>query len=115
MTEDEGDHLEADISRAFKDGAVFSFLSLSHLLAAFPAEARSMLEEILSKGEAWTGPYRVAIVQTSELPEGKIFLRQPNAHHESAFILIVSNQERYDAQRFNIQRMLGRKCELLTQ
>lgn len=114
MTEDECDHLQAGIDRAFKDGAVFSFLSLSHLLASFPAEAQSMLDEILGKGETRPGPYRVALVQTSELPDGKMFIRQPNGRHHSSFILIVSNRERYDAQRFNIQRTLGRKCELLT-
>ena len=43
MTGEECDHLEADIERAFKEGAVFSFLSLSHLVAAFPAEARWMV------------------------------------------------------------------------
>jgi hypothetical protein len=113
MTNDECDHLEADINRAFRDGAVFSFLSLSHLLAAFPAEARSMLEEMIGKGEARTGPYRVVLVQTYELQYGKIFLRQAHERHDSAFILIVSNRERYDEQRFNVQRILGRKCELL--
>jgi hypothetical protein len=114
MTKDECDHLEADINRAFRDGAVFSFLSLSQLIAAFPAEARSMLEEIIGKGEAWPGPYRVVLVQTSEFPDGKMFLRRPDERHDSSFILIVSNRERYDAQRFNIQRILGRKCQLLT-
>ena len=114
MTPDECDHIEVDIARAFKDGAVFSFLSLSHLVAAFPAEARSMLDEILGEGEAQSGPYRVALVQTSKLPDGKVFLRHRSAEHHSAFILIVSNGERYDAQRFDIQRILGRKCELQT-
>jgi hypothetical protein len=114
MTKDECDHLEADINRAFRDGAVFSFLSLSQLIAAFPAEARSMLEKIIGKGEAWPGPYRIVLVQTSEFPDGKMFLRQPNERHDSSFILIVSNRERYDAQRFNLQRILGRKCQLLT-
>lgn len=113
MTKDECDHLEADIDRAFKDGAVFSFLSLSRLVAAFPAQARSMLDEILGKEEAPSGPFRVALVQTSILPDGKTFLWQRNAHHYSAFILIVSDKERYNVQRFDIQRILGRKCELL--
>lgn len=110
MTKDEYDHLEADINRAFMDGAVFSFLSLSQLLAAFPAEARSMVEEIISKGETRRGPYRVVLVQTSELPDGKMFLRQPGERHDSAFIIIASNRERYDAQRLQMQRILGRKC-----
>jgi hypothetical protein len=72
-----------------------------------------MFKEIIGKAETWTGPYRVALVQTSDFPDGKMFLRQ-NDSHDSAFILIVSNRERYDIQRFNIQRFLGRKCELLT-
>jgi hypothetical protein len=58
MTQGECDHLEAGINRAFSDGAVFSFLSLSQLFAAFPAEARLIVEEIIGKGEARTGPYR---------------------------------------------------------
>jgi len=110
MTKDEGDHFEADINRAFRDGAVFSFLSLSQLLAAFPAEAQSIVEEAIGKGKARTGPYRVVLVQTSEFPPGKIFLRQPNARHDSASILIVSNPKHYDAQRVNVQRILGRNC-----
>jgi hypothetical protein len=72
-----------------------------------------MFKEIIGKAETWTGPYRVALVQTSDFPDGKMFLRQ-NDSHDSAFILIVSNRERYDIQRLNIQRFLGRKCELLT-
>jgi hypothetical protein len=111
MTKDGRDHLEADIDRALRDGAVFSFLSLSQLLAAFPGEARLMLDEILGKGVAHGGPYRVVLVQTSEFPEGKMFLRRPNERHDSSFILTVSNPERYDAQRFNLERMLGRKSQ----
>jgi hypothetical protein len=76
MTKDECDHLDAGINQAFRDGAVFSFLSLSHLLAAFPAEARSLFDEIVGKGGAGTGPYRVVLVQTSEFPDGKIPRRQ---------------------------------------
>ena len=73
-----------------------------------------MVEEIIGNGETPTGPYRVVLVQTSAFPDGKMFLRRPNERHDSSFILIVSNRERYDAQRFNIQRILGRKCQLLT-
>src|SRR6476620_9173212 len=110
MTKDECDHLDAGISQAFRDGAVFSFLSLSHLLAAFPGEARSLFDEIVDKGRARTGPYRVALVQTSEFPDGKMFLREPDERYDSSFIIIASHRERYDAQRLKIQRILGRKC-----
>ena len=113
MTKGRCDHLEADIDRALRDGAVFSFLSLSQLLAAFPAEARLMLDEIIGKGEACTGPYRVVLVQTSEFPDGQMFLRRPNERQDSSFILTVSNPERYDAQRFNLERIFGRKRQLM--
>lgn len=112
MTKDECDHLEADIDRAFTDGAVFSFLSLSQLLAAFPAKARLMLDKIIGKGEAPQGPYRVVLVQTSEFPDGQMFLRRRNERHDS-FILTASDRERYDAQRFNLERILGRKRQLM--
>jgi hypothetical protein len=114
MMKDRCDHLEADIDRALRDGAVFSFLSLSQLLASFPAEARLMLDEIIGKGKAPAAPYRVVLVQTSEFPDGKIFLRRPNEHHDSSFILTVSNPERYDEQRFNLERILGRKSQLMS-
>jgi hypothetical protein len=110
MTKDECDHLDAGINQAFRDGAVFSCLSLSHLLAAFPGETRSLLDAIIGKGAARTGPYRVVLVQTSELPDGKMFLRQPDERHDSSFIIIASNRERYDAQRLEMKRILGRKC-----
>jgi hypothetical protein len=110
MTKDECDHLDAGINQAFRDGAVFSFLSLSHLFAAFPGEARSLFDEIVGKGGARTGPYRVVLVQTSKFPYGKMFLREPDERHDSAFIIIASNRERYDAQRLKIERVLGRKC-----
>jgi hypothetical protein len=113
MTKHECDQLQTAISRAFRDGAVFSFLSLSHLIAAFPAEARLMLVEMIGKGEAPTGPYRVVLVQTSEFPDGKMFLRRTNERHDSSFIVTVSNPERYDAQRFNLERILGRKSQLM--
>jgi len=108
MTQDECDHLDARVHQAFRDAAVFSFLSPSHLLAAFP-EARSLFDEIVGKGGARTGPYRVVLVQTSEFPDGKMFLRGPDKPHDSSCIIIASNRERYDAQRLKIQRILGRK------
>ena len=110
MTKDEYDRLDAGINQAYREGAVFSFLSLSHLLAAFPGEARSVFEKIIGKGRARTGPYRVALVQTSEFPDGKMFLREPVERHDSSFVIIASNRERYDAQRLEIQRILGRRC-----
>lgn len=112
MTKDECDDLEADIDRAFTDGAVFSFLSLSQLVAAFPAEARLMLDKIIGKGQAPQGPYRVVLVQTSEFPDGQI-LRRRNERHDSSFILTASDRERYDAQRFKLERLLGRKRQLM--
>jgi hypothetical protein len=111
MTKEEYDHLEADIHRALTDGAVFSFLTLSQLLAAFPAEARLMLDKISGKREAHQGPYRVVLVQTSEFPDGQMFLRRRNERHDSSFILTASDRERYDAQRFNLERILGRKTQ----
>ena len=109
MTQDECDHLDARVHQAFRDGAVFSFLSPSHLLAAFP-EARSLFDEIVGKGGGRTGPYRVVLVQTSEFPDGKMFLRGgADKPRDSSCIIIASNRERYDAQRLKIQRILGRK------
>ncbi len=105
------DLLDGLLDQAFADGTVFSYFSLSRLLAAHPAEMRDMIrEEFQKEGPIPEGEiFRVAWVRTDAMPDGTWCLRVPDERLGGYSVVIVSDSERYEGARVNLEQILARK------